>query len=145
MSRSRDTREFALAFHEVLRRYQFQDVEHVCEYGITLTECHALELVCLGGPLSVNEVAAGLRANKSTASRAVQSLAAKKLVERAVNDEDGRAWTLIATDAGRRLFETILEGSIRCYDEMLEGLSSSERKIALEVLRRLTSPPACRN
>ena len=70
MSRSRDGREFALAFHEVLRRYQFQDVERVCEYGITISECHALELIALNGPLSVNEVATGLRVNKSTEHRA---------------------------------------------------------------------------
>ena len=143
MSRDEGSRAFALAMHELLRRYQFQDVEQVCEYGITLTECHALELIVLAESLSVNDVAAALRVNKSTASRVVQSLAEKKLVRRKVDGNDARAWRLAATAAGRKLFEEILEGSARCYAAMLEGISDEERAVALRILGRLAGFSAC--
>ena len=138
MSSDDEALDFALAMHALLRRYQFQDVEQVCEYGITLTECHALELVAMTGPLSVNELARELRVNKSTASRAVQSLAGKSLVQREVNHEDARAWRLAPTPAGRRLFSRILAGSVRCYAALLDEFSPGERRIALKVLRRLS-------
>jgi DNA-binding MarR family transcriptional regulator len=143
MSRDEDSRAYALAMHELLRRYQFQDVEQVCEYGITLTECHALELIVLAGSLSVNDVAGALRVNKSTASRVVQSLAEKKLLRRERSGNDARAWKLAATAAGRTLFEQILQGSARCYGAMLDGLSAEERAIGLEILGRLAGLASC--
>ena len=143
MSGNDEALDFALAMHALLRRHQFQDVEQVCEYGITLTECHALELVALTGPMSVNDLARELRVNKSTASRAVQSLAGKKLVEREADDEDARAWRLAPTPAGRKLFARILAGSVRCYAALLDDFSPSERRGALKVLRRLSADAAC--
>jgi MarR family transcriptional regulator, 2-MHQ and catechol-resistance regulon repressor len=144
MSADDPARAFALAFHEVLRRHQFQDVEQVCEFGITLSECHSLEVMVLDGPMSVNELAARLAVNKSTASRVVQALADKKLVRREVSDSDARSWTVEATPAGRRLFEKILESSARCYASVLDGLDASEAKLVLDVLRRI-SAAACRS
>jgi MarR family 2-MHQ and catechol resistance regulon transcriptional repressor len=143
MSGDDEALDFALAMHALLRRYQFQDVEQVCEYGITLTECHALELLALTGPLSVNDLARELRVNKSTASRAVQSLSDKNLVEREVDDEDARAWRLAPTPAGRKLFSRILAGSMRCYAAMLDEFSPAERRAARKVLRRLSADAAC--
>lgn len=138
-----DARALALAFHELLRRFQFQDVHRACDYGISITECHALELLALEGTLSVNDIAAALRVNKSTASRAVQSLVGKGLARRSENADDARAWKVRATAAGRRTSQEILEGSIRCYGDALRDLSPSERRAAIEVLRRLSrvKPP----
>jgi DNA-binding MarR family transcriptional regulator len=143
MSGNDEALDFALAMHALLRRYQFQDVEQVCEYGITLTECHTLELVALTGPLSVNDLARELRVNKSTASRAVQSLAGKNLVQREVDGDDARAWRLAPTAAGRKLFARILAGSVRCYAAMLGEFSPAERRTALKVLRRLSAETVC--
>lgn len=143
MSRA-DSRALALAFHELLRSFQFQDVNRACDYGITVTECHALELLALGETLSVNDLAAALRVNKSTASRTVQALVGKGLARRFENAEDARAWNVQATAAGRRTSEEILAGSIRCYGDALKGFSPSEREAAIEVLRRLSRAASCR-
>lgn len=125
--------------HELLRRHQFRDVGDVCSFGITLTECHALEVVVESAPLTVVAVAARLRLNKSTASRALQSLEEKKLVRRRDNRGDARAWSVEPTAAGRRLSATILESSAACYGATLSGLSPAERRLVIDAIRRLAA------
>jgi MarR family transcriptional regulator, 2-MHQ and catechol-resistance regulon repressor len=137
--RSDEARTFAVALHELLRRYQFQDVNRTCEFDLTLTECHALEVVVLAGPLSVNAAAARLRLNKSTASRALAALETKQLVRRTADDEDRRVVTFEATAEGRRRSSAILAASAERVASLLHGFSDREREAALEILRRLST------
>src|SRR5687767_10654576 len=122
-SRSDEARTFAVTLHELLRRYQFQDVNRVCDFDLTLTECHALEVVVLAGPLSVNAAAARLRLNKSTASRALGALETKQLVRRTVDAEDRRVVSFEATAEGRRRSGAILAASADRVAALLHGFT----------------------
>lgn len=139
MSTSGDDRELALVLHELIRRYQLQDPDRVCEFGITTSECHALEQVVIGGPVSVNQIGAILGVNKSTASRLLQSLADKKFVRHEADRNDGRAWRVVATAAGKRIWQQIVDDTARRYETALSGLSERERETTLAVLRKLSS------
>ena len=127
----------ALAVHELLRRVRFDDVAKVCRWGLTRTECHVLEVVALDGTLSVNEIAARIRLNKSTASRVVQSLSRRKLLRRAVADHDGRSRAVTATKQGLELWREIVEASAAAYTEALAECSPAERNTVMRVLRRI--------
>ncbi len=138
-SRADEARTFAVTLHELLRRYQFQDVNRVCEFDLTLTECHALEVVVLAGPLSVNAVAARLRLNKSTASRVLGALETKKLVRRDADAEDRRVVSFEATAEGKRRSAALLAASAERVATLLHGFTDREREAALEILRRLSA------
>lgn len=132
-----DGEDLALAVHELLRRVRFDDVENVCAWGLTRTECHTLEVTALDGPLSVNDVAARLRLNKSTASRVVRSLEAKKLVSREESADDRRSIQISATKEGLALWRRIVAATGSTYDAVLAGCTKAERKIVTRILRAI--------
>lgn len=102
-----DAVELHRALSELVRVYQFRDRDRICCYDISVTQCYALEAVVLDGPLTLNELAARLYLDKSTASRVVDALEKKGHVQRRDNPEDRRALHLVATDDGRALHARI--------------------------------------
>src|SRR6185436_17114243 len=88
----------AAALHEALcelvRVYQFRDRDRICCHDISVTQCYALEALLRRGPSGLNELAAELYLDKSTASRVVGALERKRYVSRAPHPEDGRAIVL---------------------------------------------------
>ena len=136
-----ESRAFALGLHDLMRKYQFQDLNGVCEFGITLTECHALEVVTVHGPVPVSSVARRLGVDKSTASRTLAALEEKGLVRRAGEPEDKRVANFAATPLGKTRSQAILNASANRVAAALEGFSVREREAALEILRRLSTTP----
>lgn len=138
-SLARDAEAFSQALENLARIYQLQDPRQTCTYGITLTECYALEALVVDGPLSVNDVAASLSLDKSTASRAVASLVRKGLGARRNHPEDGRAVAVSATAAGARLYRRIREAGRTAHREILQDFPTEVRRAAALLLRRLVS------
>lgn len=95
------------ALNELVRVYQFRDRDRICCYDVSVTQCYALEAVVEGAPLTLNELAARLYLDKSTASRVVDGLERKGLVERRASPSDRRALHLAPTAEGRRLHARI--------------------------------------
>src|SRR5436190_18914601 len=102
-----DAAAFTEALQDLLRLYQFRDRERICCHDITVSECYALEALVRGGPQTLNQVAATLRLDKSTASRVVRALEEKAYVKRTPHPEDGRAVQLVPSASGERLFNRI--------------------------------------
>jgi MarR family transcriptional regulator, 2-MHQ and catechol-resistance regulon repressor len=143
-SLARDAEAFSEALEKLARIYQLQDPRRTCTYGITLTECYALETLVLDGPLTVNEVAAALGLDKSTASRAVASLVQKGFGARRGHPEDGRAVAVSATAAGARLNARIREAGRAAHREILAEFPPEVRRAAAALLQRLaTTERAC--
>ena len=130
--------ELALAIHRLQRTIRFDDVEAVCDYGITRTECHVLEIVALHGPLSVNEVTDHMRLNKSTVSRVIASLTEKRLIRSAWCEDDARRLAVECTQRGVELWQTITLATSACYRDVLDEATPSAREAVLRVLERLT-------
>ena len=101
----RDAAALHEALSELVRVYQFRDRDRICCHDISVTQCYALEALLRRGPSGLNELAAELYLDKSTASRVVAALERKRYVSRAAHPEDGRAIVLTVTPAGRRLHD----------------------------------------
>ena len=125
---------FYTTLQEIVRHFQSRDLDAVCEYGISVRECHALELLSRE-PLSVNGLAKPLGLDKSTVSRLVQRLVSEKLVIRTVDQRDGRAVVLALTAKGRRLYESAYGDSIACYRTLLGRVTPDERAHVVEALQ----------
>ncbi|NIR43321.1 MAG: MarR family transcriptional regulator [Gemmatimonadetes bacterium] len=128
----------ALALHRVLielkRAYQFRDRECICCYDVSVTQCWALEALVRCEVLTLNELAAELYLEKSTASRVVSALERKGYVERARHPEDGRALALRATEGGRRLYRDIERDLLAQERELLEEFDPQVRGAMVELL-----------
>ena len=77
--RDEATRLYA-ALSDLVRVYQFRDRDRICCYDISVTQCYALEALAHAGPRTLNELAAELYLDKSTASRVVTTLERKGYV-----------------------------------------------------------------
>jgi MarR family 2-MHQ and catechol resistance regulon transcriptional repressor len=131
----------AAALHRVLldlkRVYQFRDRDQICCHDISVTQYWALEALERAGTLTLNELAAQLYLDKSTASRVIDALERKGYVKRSRHRSDGRALALNATPAGRQLFNRI-ETDIQAYERGLMASFDHEVRVSLvELLERL--------
>lgn len=126
------------ALHRVLvdlkRVYQFRDRDQICCHDISVTQYWALEALQRNGTLTLNELAAELYLDKSTASRVVDALERKGYVKRSRHQGDGRALALTATPAGRRLFKRI-EADIVGYERRL--LAEFDHEVRSSLVRLL--------
>ena len=134
-----DAAGFSAALEALARIYQLQDPRQTCTYGITLTECYALEAVVENGTLTVNEVAAELALDKSTASRAVASLAQKRLIARRDHPRDRRSVEVSATAHGSRLYRQIRDAGRRRHRDLLKGFPPDVRRAAIDLLSGLAA------
>lgn len=136
----------AAALHRLLvdlkRVYQFRDRDQICCHDISVTQYWALEALERGGTLTLNELAAQLYLDKSTASRVIDALERKGYVKRSRHRNDGRALALNATPAGRQLFIRI-DTDIQAYERRLIASFEHEVRVSLvELLDRLVEAAA---
>jgi DNA-binding MarR family transcriptional regulator len=148
LAKGADLSDDALSLHralsELIRVYQFRDRDRICCYDVSVAQCYALEAVVLHGPLTLNELAAHLFLDKSTASRLVDALQKKGYVERRENPADRRALSLEATPAGRELHARI-EGDILAQEaELLAGFSPEVRQAMARLVGELARAAASR-
>lgn len=139
-----DTRLFAEALSNLVRVVQFRDRDRACCYDVSVSQCYALEAVSDRGPLTVNELAAHLYLDKSTASRVAAGLEAKGYVVRQRGQEDGRVVQLAATKSGRALRERIDDDLVRQYAEMLDDFEPDVRPALTRLMERLGEAFAAR-
>lgn len=132
-----DTRAFYGALTELLRVVQFRDRDRACCYDVSVTQCYALKAVVDDGPVSVNDLAATLYLDKSTASRVAGGLQDKGYVVRRPDPADGRSVRLQATDAGRALCARIDDDLAAEYQELLADFDPEVRTAMITLLGRL--------
>jgi len=124
---------FYAALRRIVRRARSRDDDAVCSYGISVRECHALELL-RDRPLSVNGLAKPLGLDKSTVSRLVQRLVAEKLISRNADPNDSRGVVLVLTAKGRKLYESALGDSLDMYRDLLARVPAQRRKALVDAL-----------
>ncbi len=133
------------ALNELVRVYQFRDRDRICCHDVSVTQCYAIEALVRRGPSGLNELAAELYLDKSTASRVVATLRRKGYVSRAAHPEDGRAIVLRVTASGRRLHDRIRKDLVSEARELLRDFEPGVREGAAQLLLRLARAAAARS
>lgn len=133
----RDAERLSDALEDLLRVVQFRDRDRACCYDVSVSQCYALERVVAAGGMSVNDLAASLYLDKSTASRIANSLVDKGYLARARDPEDGRIVRLVPTPAGTSLCRRILADIAGEYAEMLADFSPEVRAGIIRLVGRL--------
>jgi DNA-binding MarR family transcriptional regulator len=133
------------ALAELVRVYQFRDRDRICCHDVSVTQCYAIEALLRRGPSSLNDLAAALFLNKSTASRVVATLERKGYVTRASHPDDRRTLVLSVTAAGRKLHDRIKSDLLAEEARLLEDFEPEVRKAAPRLLLRLARAAAQRS
>ena len=132
-----DARRLSDALGELLRVVQFRDRDRACCYDVSVSQCHALRGVVEAGALTINDLAARLYLDKSTASRIAYSLVDKGYLARERDVEDGRVINLVATPAGAALCDTIESDLTGEYAELLRDFDPEIRAAITRLVARL--------
>ena len=129
----RDAADLHGALSELIRVCQFRDRDRICRHDLSVTQCHALEVIGEAGTLSMNELAARLFLDKSTTSRVVDSLERKQFARREANPADRRSLVLSVTDEGHALLQACQAETPRRRPESSSSVRSLPRPTALRV------------
>jgi MarR family 2-MHQ and catechol resistance regulon transcriptional repressor len=125
------------ALSDLVRVYQFRDRDKICCHDISVTQCYALEALARLGPRTLNELAAELYLDKSTASRVVATLARKGYVTRQAHPQDRRAILVDLTTSGQRLLTKIQRNLVEETRQLLSDFEPAVRNAAPVLLDRL--------
>ena len=132
-----DTRALSVALGSLVRVVQFRDRDRACCYDISVSQCYALEGVVQAGGLTINELAAHLYLDKSTASRIANGLVDKELLARARDPEDGRVVRLVPTAQGREIHAAVQRDLDEEYAALLADVEPEVRAAVTRVVQRL--------
>ena len=133
-----DGRALSDAVGDFIRVVQFRDRDRACCYDVSESQCYALKAVAEAGPLTVNDLAARLYLDKSTASRVANGLEDKGYLTRRRDPEDGRVIRLSATDEGETLCQRIEDDLASEYADLLADLSPEIRTGVTRLVGRLS-------
>jgi MarR family transcriptional regulator, 2-MHQ and catechol-resistance regulon repressor len=133
----RDARALQAAVADLVRVYQFRDRDRICCHDVSVTQCHALEMLVEHGPLRLGALAERLFLDKSTTSRVVGTLVKKGYVEQRADASDRRAIALYPTTTGRRLCRRITDDLVEQQKQLLQDLDPDVREGVVNVIRRL--------
>ena len=133
----KDAERLYEALSDLVRVYQFRDRDTICCHDISVTQCYALEALVNSGPRTLNELAAQLYLDKSTASRVVTTLERKGYITRQTHPQDRRAILIDVTASGRKLCGTIQAELIDETRKLLDDFEPAVREAAPRLLDRL--------
>lgn len=120
------------------RRLGFLQRDEICCANVTVPQCYALQILLREGDIGSGDLADRLGLDPSSATRSVDVLVRRKLVERVRPDSgDRRRVVLRLTRAGRKLTEELLEAGDRFYGGVLKRFSADERRDLLRLIGRL--------
>jgi len=116
---------------------QFRDRDRACCYDISVSQCYALKGVVDAGALTINDLAAHLYLDKSTASRIANGLVERGLLARARDAEDGRVVKLVGTPEGQDVCERIETDLTFEYADLLDDFDPDVRAAMATLVGRL--------
>ncbi len=140
----RDAAALQRVLTDLIRVYQFRDRDAVCCYDVSTGQCHGLERRAHQGPMTLNEFAASLYLEKSSASRLADGLERKGYITRKPRSDDARYLQLELTNRGRTLHDRIERDLIEERAEVLADLTTGERKLVIESIARLCGAASAR-
>jgi DNA-binding MarR family transcriptional regulator len=138
--------EMWVTIRELFKFLQFRDRDAMTACGLSVAQCYMVDAIGMQGQLTLNELAESLYVTPSTASRTVDDLVRKGLVERRQDLADRRAIRLSLTPPGQALYEALRRHLIQRQMTILEQLDPESRRGVLKALQQLfqaVKDPSC--
>ncbi len=122
---------------ELIRRYQFRDWNQICCYGISISQCHILDVLAEEGDLTMQQLAKRMFKSVSTMTRVVAQLVRRGYVKRHQDPEDRRIVHVSITPQGKAIAAAINRDLIETQKAILEAIPSDQWAGAFKVLEAL--------
>ena len=122
---------------ELIRRYQFRDWNQICCYGISISQCHILDVLAEGGDLTMQQLAKRMFKSVSTMTRVVSQLVRRGYVKRRQDPEDRRVVHVAITPQGKAVVAAINRDLIETQKAILQAIPSAQWAGAFKLLEAL--------
>jgi DNA-binding MarR family transcriptional regulator len=109
-------------------------IRFMADVDLSFTQVKMLMLLEDRGELSVKDVAGALNLSLPAASRAIDGLAHRGLVDRREDEADRRSKIVSLRAGGRQIGETMIARRQATYEEFAAGLPEDERNALHEAL-----------
>jgi DNA-binding MarR family transcriptional regulator len=115
-------------------------VVRLCEgrYGITRREWRLIALLAAHGGMSPSELAERAHLERARTSRYITELAARHLIRRVPDPQDGRRAEVDLTPRGRQLYDDLFPQSVRFNCQVVAALDAQELQAFEQALAKLT-------
>jgi DNA-binding MarR family transcriptional regulator len=132
----RDAEKLALRFCALVQEYLVEDALSAAEASdTTATQVSALRYIARHVPAHVGEMSFGLAISPPAATKTVDRLVQKGLVDRREDPEDRRQHLLTLTETGEALLSRVREQQELRLGEILERMAEADRKAFVKGLR----------
>lgn len=132
-----DARRFRRTIATLVRRFHLAERADVACCGMTVAQAGALETLARRDGLRASRLAAALGISPSTASRNLDRLEERGLLERRHDAADGRVTRVFLTDTGRRAAARVDGAEQDFAREILGHLGPDRSRPAVELLEEL--------
>jgi MarR family 2-MHQ and catechol resistance regulon transcriptional repressor len=120
--------------HRALSRHATRSIE---PSGLGLSDFAVLEVLLNKGPQKVNDIGRRIDLTSGSITTAIDRLEARGLVARGLDDEDRRSRIVRLTPPGRARISEVFAQHAAALEAASSGLSKSERKQLIELLKKL--------
>lgn len=122
---------------DLIRRYQFRDWNQICCYGISISQCHILDVLAEDGDLTMQQLARRMYKSVSTMTRVVSQLVRRGYVKRRQDPEDRRLVHVSITPQGKAIVTAINRDLIETQKAILQSVPPDQWAGAFKVLETL--------
>jgi DNA-binding MarR family transcriptional regulator len=122
----------------LVQQYQCRDRNDVCCYGISVSQCYALEALGEHDTMTMQALAARLHLAVSTVTRVIAPLVDKGLVERHTTARDRRVCCVSLSAAGAQLYQTIQADLVAREQAILQRLPAEAREQVIWAIEALS-------
>lgn len=133
--------ELSLKLFVVLTRaiqaIEKQVVQNIKSYGLNLTEFGVLELLYHKGDQPIQRIGQKVLLASSSITYVVDKLEKKNYIVRKACPTDRRVTHAVITESGKELMDEIFPQHAKAISEIMGGLSTEEKKVAIDHLKRL--------
>jgi MarR family transcriptional regulator, 2-MHQ and catechol-resistance regulon repressor len=127
---NRQAQRLHRAVSDLVRKYQFRDRNEICCFGISVSQCYALEEIGQEGHLSMGALAGHMHLSVSTMTRVVDQLVEHGLVRRVCCVEP--------TSRGRELLARISGELLASERAILSRIPAENRGSVISALEELS-------
>ena len=136
-SLSRQADRIYAVLSELVRRYQFRDRDQICCHGLSVSQCYTLELLADGQPRPMRALANESCLKVSSATRVVDQLVSRELVERVDDPNDRRVCRVRIKASGRTLVSRVRAEIVGEYKAVLKTVPVESREAVIDALTHL--------
>lgn len=123
--------------NRIMGRYNSAIHTEVVALGLTTPKLRVLAILSVHDGILIRELAVYAVVQQSTLSRALDGLEKEGLILRRANQDDGRAFHVFLTDAGREAHTRLWPQMANAAEAMFKGISTAERAALVGTLQKM--------